>query len=118
MIKFPKELSKEGREIWRKLSQEFIFERSDEILLQQLCDCLDRVHLAQSIVKKEGIVLESNGSKKRHPAVEAERVARAQLIEIWKTLRLNARPDEHLARPGRPPGGSKRKEIPTWLSEE
>ena len=114
----PKSLGTEGKRIWRQLWSEFVFEPSDSVLLEQLCLCADRIKVARLQIAKDGLILKSGDVRKRHPAIEAERSARSQLIEIWKTLKLNVASDEVAGRPGRPPSGKRNREVPQWLESD
>jgi P27 family predicted phage terminase small subunit len=110
----PRHLGHEGRQVWAQLHREFSFDPADIVLVSLLCDCAERVALAREQIAREGLVLESGKTRKRHPAVEAERAARAQLLECWRVLRLNA-VDADPPKIGRPPSGRKNREMPEWL---
>lgn len=100
----PKELSTEARSWWKRLVSEYsIDDDAGLLLLQTGLEAFDRMRLAQSAIKRDGVtVLDRFGQRKAHPLLPAERDARAQMLAALRALNLDVEPPHD--RPGRPAG--------------
>src|SRR5436189_4590884 len=85
------DLSAESKSLHARLTQEWsIKDGAGGLTLLTLCQSVDRLRQAQSILKAEGcIVTDRWGQKKAHPATTIEREARAGLLASLKVLNLD-----------------------------
>ena len=102
--KIPDKLSREAKEFYRKILQEYQIEDVAGLkLLLTACECLDRLRECQKIIKKEGMQIQDRfGQWKAHPLCITERDARSQFLLSLKALSLDVEPLKD--GPGRPGG--------------
>ena len=99
----PQGLSDAARRWWHELQKDYpLTDAAGALLLETALRALDRTEEARAIVDKEGTILKDRfGQSVPHPALKAERDARAQMLIALKQLNLDVAP---AARPGRPLG--------------
>ncbi len=87
----PAHLSEAARKWWKKITEEFIFETPDALLiLETALECFDRQRVAREIVDKEGpIISDRFGQKKQHPATIVERDAKMAMLRAFRQLGLD-----------------------------
>ena len=103
MNKAPGHLSKEARNWWEALMQEYeLNEPAGRLLLQTAMEAHDRLKQAQKVIKKDGAVIKDRfEQQKPHPLLNVERDSRSQMIQALKALNLDIEPLRD--GPGRPP---------------
>jgi P27 family predicted phage terminase small subunit len=85
----PRHLSREARALWREIEGTWHLGPDGRALLTTAAEALDRLRLAQRIVRREGLVYTSpRGAKRAHPAVRIEVEARRALIAALNALHL------------------------------
>lgn len=102
--KTPKHLSKESRQLWGRLLDEYeITDEAGLLILQTAMEARDRMKDAAAIIKAEGLQLPDRfGQMKAHPLTTVERDSRAAMLAALKALNLGLEPLND--KPGRPPG--------------
>ena len=102
--KAPKNLSREGKNLWRKIQGEYqITDEAGLLILATACEAFDRMRLSQEILKKEGMATTDRfGQAKAHPMTTVERDSRTAMLAALKQLNLDIEPLRD--GPGRPPG--------------
>jgi P27 family predicted phage terminase small subunit len=100
----PQHLSKEARNWWRQIRDEYsISDKAGLLLLQTALEAFDRMKAAQSRINTDGEAVEDRfGQIKPHPLLPAERDARAQMLAALKALNLDVQPVKPSV--GKPPG--------------
>jgi P27 family predicted phage terminase small subunit len=99
----PKALSANGRRLWNSLLLAYaIDDEAGLLLLQTALEARDRMDEATAILKRDGLVLGENGTRKQHPACAIERDARLAMLACLKQLNLTIEPLH--GHPGRPAG--------------
>lgn len=99
----PSDLSAESVALWLSLHGRLKFNESETELLRAGLRWRDRLHEALAILAKEGPTLKKGKlMPRKHPALEAARIASGQFLQIWKALGL--REDALPPAPGRPQG--------------
>jgi P27 family predicted phage terminase small subunit len=100
----PRYLRAGGKNLWRKLHEEFdLSDSASQVLLESACSALDRWQGAQAILARDGpVVIDRWGTKKVHPCVAVERDAKSTMRASLHELHLDLEPLEPV--PGRPPG--------------
>src|SRR5687768_1413030 len=103
----PTGLSRAARGWWAKLAADYgIDDSAGLLILESALRSFDRAEAAREILDREGIVTtDSRGRPKQHPAVSAERDARAAFLTALGKLNLDVLPARDV--PGRPLGGSR-----------
>ncbi len=99
----PKHLSGEAREVWLSLAEEYaISDAGGLLLLNGVCECLQRVREAQAMLAKDGSVTADRwGQLKPHPAAAQERDARSGMLSSLRQLHLDIEPLKAIGRPGK-----------------
>lgn len=100
----PKQLSREAKAWWRKLSDEYCLDdEAGKLLLQTALEAFDRMRQAQGVISEGGPTIKDRFEQmKAHPLLTVERDARSQMIQALKSLNLDVEPLRDA--PGRPPG--------------
>jgi P27 family predicted phage terminase small subunit len=104
----PRHLKTAGKNLWQHIAETFELEEHDFLLLQSLCETLDRKNIAEKDLRKYGSLTFQNrhGELKPHPAVQIIRDCNVLLARLRRELSLAELPDE-----SRPPklryGGQK-----------
>jgi phage terminase small subunit len=95
-LKPPKNLKKAGRELWESVAHTFELEPHDFILLNSLCETLDRKILAEKELKSAGNLTFTNrhGEDKPRPQVAIIRDANILIARLRRELNLAEQPDE------------------------
>ena len=103
-IRPPRHLSKEARNWWAKLQEDFdIADTAGILILTTAAEAFDRMRQAQATIAEEGAVVRDRFDQpKSHPATVAERDSRAAMLAALKALNLDLEPLKE--RPGRPAG--------------
>ncbi len=101
----PKHLSREAKQLWRKIFSAYILDdEAGLLLLQTALEAFDRMRECQAAVKEEGATVRDRfDQQKAHPLLSAERDSRAQMLSALKQLNLDLEPLRD--GPGRPKGG-------------
>src|SRR6185312_3858787 len=91
----PRDLSADGRALWRTLNDEYTFAPgSDFTLLHQLCSAVDKVRACQRQIAREGLtVAGSTGQVRPHPLLSVEAEFRRQTLACVRALRLTNLPE-------------------------
>jgi len=84
-------LSAEARDLHATLIEEWaIRDAAGLATLMVACQCFDRMHEAQAIIAKEGILAHDRfGQARQHPASVVEKESRAGLLAALKHLNLD-----------------------------
>ena len=103
-ISTPKHLSKEAKQIWRRLVDEYgINDAGGTEILRTGLEAFDRAQAARASIDKTGLLIKDRfGAIKPHPLIACERDARAAYLSALKQLQLDVEPLRD--RPGRPNG--------------
>lgn len=97
----PKHLSLRAKKLWKMVDDEWLLDKNALIILMAALEAYDRYHQAKDLLDKEGIVIDSpTGQRKKHPAVEVERIARIGFLRAWRMLGLDVEPPGEVGRPG------------------
>ncbi|NLB82180.1 MAG: hypothetical protein GX800_11370 [Clostridiaceae bacterium] len=91
MDNLPKSLRSEGKRFYQKIMLDYsIDDEAGKALLQTASEAWDRCKDAQSIIRKDGLILiDRFGQKKPHPACAIERDSRAAVVSALKALNLS-----------------------------
>jgi P27 family predicted phage terminase small subunit len=86
----PKHLTKHAKDLWARLRADYALDdAAGALLLRNLCEAVDRLAEARSILKKEGVIVRDRwGLPKQHPATLIERDARNQILASLKAMKL------------------------------
>lgn len=97
----PSHLKKGGRKFWKKVLNDFEIEDGHHLmLLENACQCLDRIDEAQAEIEKEGAYFTDRfGQPKEHPAHKTERDNKILFARLVRELNLDIEPP----RESRPP---------------
>lgn len=103
-MKAPKNLSREAKNLWRKIQDEYaISDEAGLLILATGLEAFDRMRQAQDILKTEGMTtLDRFQQPRPHPAATIERDSRAAMLAALKQLNLDLEPLRDGR--GRPPG--------------
>lgn len=103
-MKPPKNLSREAKNLWRKIQDEYaISDEAGLLILATGLEAFDRMRQAQDILKAEGMTtLDRFQQPRPHPAATIERDSRAAMLAALKQLNLDLEPLRDGR--GRPPG--------------
>jgi phage terminase small subunit len=100
-MKYPKNLKDAGREFFKKVQVEYVFEATHDIeRLAQAASCLDEIALAEQELEKGGrFFTTKSGIVREHPALKAIRDFRTLFVRIVRELGLDLESKD----PPRPP---------------
>jgi P27 family predicted phage terminase small subunit len=103
-MKPPKNLSREAKNLWRKIQDEYqITDEAGLLILATGLEAFDRMRQAQTILEAEGMTtLDRFQQPRPHPAATIERDSRSALLGALKQLNLDLEPLRD--GPGRPAG--------------
>jgi P27 family predicted phage terminase small subunit len=103
-MKPPKNLSRESRNLWRRIQDEYgITDEAGLLILATGLEAFDRMRLSQEILSNEGMTTTDRyGQPKAHPMTTVERDSRAAMLAALKQLNLDLEPLRD--GPGRPAG--------------
>lgn len=103
-MKPPKNLSREAKNLWRKIQNEYaISDEAGLLILATALESFDRMRQAQAILTNEGMTtVDRFGQARAHPAATIERDSRAAMLGALKQLNLDLEPLRD--GPGRPAG--------------
>lgn len=98
----PKGLRTDAVTFWRDIQREYGIEDHGGLrILEQASRAYARALEAEAILRKDGIVIRDRWEQPRpHPAVAAERDARAQVTAALRALDLDVDPPQKVGRPG------------------
>jgi P27 family predicted phage terminase small subunit len=101
-MKAPKNLSREGKNLWRRIQDEYgITDEAGLLILATALESFDRMRQAQDILSNEGMTTTDRfGQARAHPAATIERDSRAAMLGALKQLNLDLEPLRD--GPGRP----------------
>ncbi len=104
MLHQPKGLSKEAQQLWKSVTSTFEMDGAAYVLLANACRALDRLRIAEKIVKRDGPVVKDRfGQSQQHPAVRSVAAETANFTRNLKLLGLDISQSGQ-ERPGRPDG--------------
>lgn len=100
----PKGLSRQAQKLFRETREQFgIDDAPSLVLLGNACRALDRLRIAENIVRKEGVVYRDRwGQPKGHPAAARVDAENLTLQRSLRELGINLAP---LPSDGGPPAG-------------
>lgn len=101
-LKPPTHLESSGRELWRKVADEYaVDDAAGQALLTTAAECLDRMRAAQKAISEHGeVVTDRYGQVKVNPACALEKDSRNGFLAALKQMNLDIEPLRD--RPGRP----------------
>jgi P27 family predicted phage terminase small subunit len=93
-MKAPKNLSREAKNLWRRIQDEYaITDEAGLLILATACEAFDRMRGAQSTIEAEGATFHDKwGQPRSHPATVIERDSRAAMLSALKQLNLDIEP--------------------------
>jgi hypothetical protein len=91
-MKYPQNLKDAGREFFKKVQVEYVFEATHDIeRLAQAAACLDEIALAEETLKTDGRFFKTkSGIVREHPALKAIRDFRTLFVRIVRELGLDS----------------------------
>ena len=97
----PKHLQDEGRAFWKSVLGDYLLEDSHHLkLLENACQCLDRISQARRHLRKNGCFFKDRfGQMKENPAGKSERDNKILFSRLLRELNL----DTEAPRESRPP---------------
>jgi hypothetical protein len=99
----PAHLGEDGRRLWVDLQGAYAIDDPGGLaLLRVACEALDRAERCRRLIDEQGECLVIRGVPRAHPALAAERDARAAIVRAIRHLNLDLEPLRD--RPGRPAG--------------
>lgn len=86
----PKHLGRAGRELWRRVLEEFeITDAAGLALLQSACEARGRIEDARQAIDEHGVVVKDRfGELRPNPATAVETQARSAMVRALNALRL------------------------------
>lgn len=92
----PKHLSRESKEIWIEMQQNYDLDNDTYLLLKVALENYDRLQECRKIIAVSGIIIENQctGNKHINPAIMAEKVATSQFLQAWRLLGVGENPLE------------------------
>jgi hypothetical protein len=106
MKEAPKTLKAKGKQLWRDVLAGWDVQAEQLVLLQDLCECQDRISELSGILRKEGqLSLDRFGISRPHPATLILKGEVGNFTRLYKALALET-PGGSDLRPGRPDGFS------------
>lgn len=105
-MKAPGNLSREAKEIWQKIQDEYqIEDKAGLTILNTAMEAYQTMKDAQKIIGVDGLTVKDKfGQVKAHPLCSVLRDNRAQFLQGLKHLNLDIEPLKEI---GRPSGGGK-----------
>lgn len=99
----PKHLKKAGRELWEHISKTYELEAHHIVLLNSLCETLDKKNLAEAELRKAGALTFKNrhGENKPHAAVAISRDCNILMARLTRELNLSEEEPPDTKRPPR-----------------
>lgn len=107
--KAPRTLGKRGRQFWRDVAEIYELSVTDYVILQHICDDLDRIDECHDIIQRDGrILIGPRGGMRIHPAVRIELQTQRAFLQGLKALGLDDRHPIQRPEPERqtPPHGN------------
>jgi hypothetical protein len=100
----PPSLAEDGRKLWHDIQGAYMIDDPGGlVLLRVACEALDRAERCRRLIDEQGELVFIKGIPRAHPALGAERDARAAIVRAIRNLNLDLEPLRD--RPGRPAGG-------------
>jgi len=89
----PGHLSREAKRIWRQLNASWVFEVDSLLIMRIALESFDRLQDARRTLDDEGLTvtnMTAAGESKtlKHPALEAEKVARSGFLQAMRLIGL------------------------------
>ena len=82
--------TREARDLWRGIVQQFVVEPHHRAILEQACHALDRAIEARKLLDEQGLtVAGQKGVMKMHPAAAVERDSRVAVARLLRELNLD-----------------------------
>lgn len=104
MTKPPATLKAKGKQLWRDVLGGWDVQPEQLVVLQNLCECQDRISELSRVLRKEKqIILDRFGIQKAHPAAIVLKGEVGNFTRLYKALALEV-PGGSESRPGRPDG--------------
>jgi hypothetical protein len=98
----PAHLGEDGRRLWVDIQGAYqIDDPGGLVLLRVAAEALDRAERCRRLIDEQGEMLTVRGMPRAHPALAAERDARAAIVRAIRNLNLDLEPLKAI---GRPPG--------------
>jgi P27 family predicted phage terminase small subunit len=92
--------TKESKKIWKEITTNWELDESMLILLTIALESYQRLQQAKAILDKTGLIIKTpSGQVKKHPALEAEKVARQGFLMAWRMLNLGIEAPGAVGRP-------------------
>jgi hypothetical protein len=102
----PAHLGEDGRQLWLDIQQSYqIDDPGGLVLLRVACEALDRAERCRRLIDEQGEMLTIRGIPRAHPALAAERDARAAIVRAIRNLNLDLEPLKAIGRPAGQIGG-------------
>lgn len=93
VVRAPSGLSREAQGLWREVVQGWDLDFPALMLLRQVCESLDELRAAQSILERTGeSTIDKAGQEIPHPCVALRKEARNSLLKFWRELGLDVGP--------------------------
>jgi P27 family predicted phage terminase small subunit len=94
--------TKEGRKIWKDVTNNWELDESMIILLTVALEAFERLQQAKRILDKTGLIIKTpSGQVKKNPCVEVEKVSRQNFLMAWRMLNLGIESPGAVGRPGK-----------------
>jgi hypothetical protein len=90
----PARLSAASKALWRSALAQREFSSAELALLAAMLGALDRADAASKIVDRDGLIVESRGALKAHPAIDIELRERGLVARLVRQLGLQLEEDE------------------------
>lgn len=96
----PPHLGEDGRKLWLDIQRAYqIDDPGGLVLLRVACEALDRAESCRQLIDEQGAMLTIRGIPRAHPALAAERDARAAIVRAIRNLNLDLEPLKAIGRP-------------------
>jgi hypothetical protein len=96
----PAHLADDGRQLWLDIQRAYqIDDPGGLVLLRVACEALDRAERCRRLIDEQGEMLTVRGIPRAHPALAAERDARAAIVRAIRNLNLDLEPLKAIGRP-------------------
>lgn len=94
--KVPQHLKTAGRKLWGEVVETFELEPHDLVLLESMCQALDRKNTAERVLREhKGLTVENrHGELRAHPCVGIIRDSNILLARLRRELCLSEEPNE------------------------
>ncbi len=98
----PAHLGPDGKKLWADIQTAYVItDPGGQALLRVACEATDRAERCRRLIDDQGELVMVRGQPRAHPALAAERDARAAIVRAIRNLNLDLEP---LKARGRPSG--------------